>query len=141
MENMKNMMENIDKSIETLDKNSKEEIDLLDMNIDIEENTEEEAAIETNLIKCGSNTDPNSLAYYIARRFEKTNFVIIQTIGPRALSKAILAIIRLKSIVAPYIDGSTIVARFSIRKLQLPHEEERTAIRIRLFSMPDTFVV
>ena len=93
-------------------------------------------------IKCGSNTDPNALAYYIAREFEsKADCVIIQTIGPKALSKAILSIIRLKSIVAPYIDGSTLVCRFSVRKLQLPNGEERTTIRTRLFPIPDRFTV
>ena len=96
----------------------------------------------TRLIKCGNNTDPNKLAYFIAREFEEmADHVEIQSIGPKALSKAMLAIVRLQGIVAPYIVGSTLVTRVSVRKLQLPNNEERTAIRIRLFPIPDKFLV
>lgn len=97
----------------------------------------------SDIIKCGSETDPEALAFYIATQLEDENkpeYVIIQTIGPKALSKAILAIISLKSKIAPYLDGQTLVARFSIRKLQMPENQERTAIRIRLFGVPDRFV-
>ena len=133
------MMEDLDGTIKLLDKNSTDEIDLL--GIELEEG--EDIDINSKVfIKCGSNTDPNALAYYIAREFEtNSDCIIIQTIGPKALSKAILSIVQLKSIIAPYIDGSTLVTRFSVRKLQLPNNEERTAIRTRLFTVPDRFVV
>lgn len=115
------------------------DVNLLD--VEIEEETESYGG-DREIIKCGSSTDPNALAYYIGREFEeKADCVVIQTIGPKALSKAILAIVQLKSIVAPYIDGYTLVCRFSVRKLMLPGEEERTAIRTRLFPVPDRYVV
>lgn len=141
MENINKMMENVDKTIKTLDKNSVEELDLFSL-IELEEETGEDD--NKDFIKCGSHTDPNALAFYIARQFESEDVkdcIIIQTIGPQALSKAIMAIIRLKGIVAPYIDGSTLVSRFSVRKLQLPNGEERTSIRTRLFPIPDRYVV
>ena len=141
MKNIENMMENLDQTINLLDKNSEDEINLLDTTTDADADWDPNIVEQTNFIKCGSNTDPNSLAYYIAMEFQKTKYVVIQTIGPRALSKAILSIVKLKSIVAPYIDGHTLVSRFSVRKLQLPNGEERTAIRTRLFSVPDEFSV
>lgn len=138
MNNIDEMTENIEQTIEKLDKNSTEEIDLLDMDFAIEEENDDNKKV----IKCGSNTDPNKLAFHIAREFESSSdCIIIQTMGPKALSKAIMSIVRLKSIIAPYIDGSTIVARFSVRKLQLADNEERTIIRTRLFPIPDRFVV
>ena len=115
-------------------------------NIIEEEIVEYEKGVDDNplgIIKCGSETDPESLAFYIATQLEDENkpeYVIIQTIGPKALSKAILAIISLKSKTAPYLDGQTLVSRFSIRKLQMPENQERTAIRIRLFGVPDRYV-
>ena len=139
MRNIDSMMENVPQTINTLDQNSKDEIDLLGLDLVAEDEPTDD---NKEFIKCGSNTDPNALAYYIAREFEsKADCVIIQTIGPKALSKAILAIIRLKAIVAPYIDGSTLVCRFSVRKLLLPNGEERTTIRTRLFPVPDRFAV
>ncbi len=140
-QNIKEMTEEIDEVISKLDQKSLEEINLLD-SIYATADEDESEENTNNFIKCGSETDPNSLAFYIAKEFEtKSDCVIIQTIGPKALSKAILAIIRLKSIVAPYIDGSTLVARFSVRKLQLANGEERTTIRTRLFPIPDKFVL
>lgn len=140
-QDIKKMMEEVDKTISKLDEKSLDEINLLDSVDSVFSITEEDEESDSNdFIKCGSETDPNSLAFYIAKEFEtKADCVIIQTIGPKALSKAILAIIRLKSIVAPYIDGSTLVARFSVRKLQLANGEERTTIRTRLFPIPDRF--
>lgn len=98
---------------------------------------------KSKVIKCGNNTDPNKLAYFIAREFENenTDHVEIQSIGPKALSKVVLAIVRLQGIVAPYITGSTLVIRPSVRKLQMSNDEERTAIRLRLFPIPDKFLV
>lgn len=108
----------------------------------INEITQEEIPVTNdNLIKCGNDTDPNKLAYYMIKKFEDgARFIEVQTIGPKALSKAALAIIRMKSLIAPYTDGSTLVARYSIRKLKFG-EEERTAIRQRVFVVPDTFSV
>jgi len=140
MKDIDSMTENLEQTIEKLDKKSTEEVDLLDMHFSMEEENENED--NNKVIKCGSNTDPNKLAFHIARELESnSDCIIIQTMGPKALSKAIMAIVRLKSIIAPYIDGSTIVARFSVRKLQLPDNEERTIVRTRLFPIPDRFVV
>ena len=138
MKDINNMMENVEQTIESLDKTITGDMDLLDLKLEEEETHDD----DKNVIKCGSQTDPNALAFFMAREFEtKGDCLIIQTIGAAALSKAILAIVRLKSIVAPYIDGSTLVMRPSVRKLQLPNGEERTTIRIRLFPVPDRYVV
>jgi len=111
--------------------------------IEVEYQESEQTNEKSKVIKCGNNTDPNKLAYFIAREFENeaTDHVEIQSIGPKALSKVILAIVRLQGIVAPYITGSTLVIRPSVRKLQMSNDEERTAIRLRLFPIPDKFLV
>lgn len=133
------IIENMDEMFENLGKEGLiDEIVIDDHSEDIE--------VEPNqveFVKCGSETDPESLAFYIATQLEDPNkpeYVIIQTIGPKALSRAVLSIISLKSKVAPYFDGQTLVTRFSIRKLQMPENQERTAIRIRLFAVPDRYI-
>lgn len=137
MKNIKKIIENVDRN--DLYINTADDLDLLGIELEEDDDDNNE---KNDIIKCGTDTDPNSLAYYIATQFEQNpDCIIIQTIGPKALSKAIFAIIRLKSLVAPYIDGSTLVSRFSVRKLQLPNGAERTAIRIRIFPIPDKFAI
>ena len=133
---VKTIIDNIEKNIGNIEKENM--VDLSNLEEEVDDDTQHD------IIKCGSKTDPSSLAFYIAKEFEnpdKSGCIIIQTIGPAALSKAIFAIIRLKSIIAPYIDGSTLVTRFSVRHLQFPNGETKTAVRIRLFPIPDRYVV
>jgi len=139
MKNVNEIIDNMDeKSIKDLTRDDfAGEIDSL--NLEFEEDSPSED--DKSFIKCGSNTNPNKLAWFIAKEFEGTkDCVIIQIIGPKALAKASLAIIRLKSIIAPCIDGSTLVQTLSVRKLQLGGEE-KTAIRIRLFPVPNRYVI
>lgn len=134
MKNIDEIISNMDEAFENLEKESLIEEEKLEKDADNN---------QIEFIKCGSETDPESLAFFIATQLEDPNkpeYVIIQTIGPKALSRAILAIISVKSKIAPYLDGQTLVTRFSIRKLQMPENQERTAIRIRLFAVPDRYI-
>lgn len=136
--NIKQVIDEVSESGKKLEKDEDILSELENLELEYEDNAESDS---DNVIKCGAKTDPSALAYFITKEFEsKADCVIIQTIGAPALSKAVFAIIRLKGLVAPYIDGSTLVARFSVRKLMLGGEE-KTAVRIRLFPIPDRYIV
>lgn len=114
--------------------------DLVDQTVILEEEPPTDGSIP-EIIRCSSHTDPTKLGYFIARLFEERPFVQIQTIGPPALSKAGMAIIRAQAVCSQYSAGSVLVRRDSIRIIRLRNGEEKTAVLIRLWPIPTMYAM
>jgi len=104
---------------------------------------EQRGVTETDLkpIRCSNMTDPNKLGFYIVARIYQHGYVEIQTIGPKALSKAMLAIMRANCIVARYSSSVKLVAIPNVRKVfiddqQTGTRQERTALLTRIIPVP-----
>jgi stage V sporulation protein SpoVS len=88
-----------------------------------------------------SDTAPSKLAFHLINLLSRQDYVELQSIGPAALSKAILAFVHAKTIAAANSDGTVLVMRASVRTITLRTQEERTAIRLRIFGIPVSYAV
>jgi len=85
-----------------------------------------------HLIRVGNLSNPNKLAYHIVKCIQMYGIAETQSIGPVALSKAIMAIVRAESIVSQYTTCEKLCVLPCIRKPTMRNGEERTALRLRI---------
>ena len=92
----------------------------------------EDDKLPGHLIRVGNSSNPNKLAYHIVKCIQMYGIAETQSIGPSALSKAIMAIVRAESIVSQYTTCEKLCILACIRKPTMRNGEERTAIRLRV---------
>jgi len=92
----------------------------------------EDDKVPPHLIRVGNSSNPNKLAYHIVKCIQKFGIAETQSIGPAALSKAMMAIVRAESIVSQYTTCEKLCILACIRKPTMRNGEERTAIRLRV---------
>lgn len=114
--------------------------DLVDQTVILEEEVVQDGTIP-EIIRCSSHTDPNKLGWFIVRLLNERPFVQIQTIGPPALAKAGMAIVRAQAICSQYSAGSILVRRDSIRIIKLRNGDEKTAVLMRIWPIPTAYAV
>ena len=93
---------------------------------------QESDASVPHLVRVGKTSNPSKLSYHIVRCIQQFGIAETQSIGPQALSKALLAIVGAESIVSQYTTCEKLCIIPCIRKPTMRNGEERTAIRLRI---------
>lgn len=109
--------------------------DLVDQTVVVEEEVPKDGTIP-DIIRCSSHTDPNKLGWFLTKLIGERPYVQIQTIGPPALAKAGMAIIRAQALCSQYSAGSVLVRRDTVRIIKFRNGEEKTAVLIRIWPIP-----
>jgi len=115
-----------------------------DMGLDIDDDDDDEEEEDydeqrpdddqqfSHIIRVGNKSKPHKLAYHIVKCLQKYEVAETQSIGPVALSKAILAIVVAESIVSQYTTCEKLCIIPCIRKPKMRNGEEKTALRLRV---------
>jgi len=106
--------------------------------------TEEDAAQgEPHVIRVRADTIPKNLAFHIVNTLKDPRsggVAVCQAIGPPANQKVDLAVVEAQGIVVKYAPTQTLVILPCIRKPLMDNDEERTAIRKRIFAVNSKLV-
>ena len=94
-------------------------------------------------IRVKSDTEPMRLAHFLLREVaeKKLRRIRVQTIGPRALSKAVFAIVHMNTLIEPHTPDIEFVIHPHIRVKQMRNEEERTAFVLTICQIPTRYVI
>ena len=116
---------------------TEEILDINESDIDDEEletmmDDDSDETTPSHLTRVGKTSNPNKLAYHIVRCIQEFQIAELQSIGPVALSKAMMAIVRAESIITQYTTCEKLIVIPCIRKPKMRNGDERTAIRLRV---------